>query len=48
MLYGRQGKFNNALEDAMKAKQMGLEIKDEYIQEIKERLKNASSGSSDQ
>ena len=48
MLYGKQGKFNNALEDAMKAKQMGLEIKDEYIQEIKERLKNASSGSSDQ
>ncbi|MBU4334842.1 MAG: tetratricopeptide repeat protein, partial [Candidatus Omnitrophica bacterium] len=48
MLYGRQGNFNKALEDVMKAKHMGLEIKDEYIQEIKERLKNASSRSSDQ
>lgn len=48
MLYGRKGYFSQALNDAMKAKAMGFEIKDEYIKEIKERLGNGSSRSADQ
>ena len=47
MAYGRKGYFKQALNDVLQAKNMGLKIKDEYIQEIKERLENGSSRSSD-